>query len=95
MKDKTKSMQNMIFEYCLAMLKDEDKVGFLDKKYLGRPTIKSKVFYEKINFFGQKSMQRNFLWKKILYEIEKILYNNLCHKTILEVLTTLKLHLEI
>ena len=32
MKDKTKSMQNMIFEYCLAMLKDEDKVGFLDKK---------------------------------------------------------------
>ena len=30
MKDKTKSMQNMIFEYCLAMLKDEDKVGFLD-----------------------------------------------------------------
>lgn len=52
MKDKTKSMQNMIFEYCLAMLKDEYKVGFLDKKYLGRPTIKSKVFYEKINFFG-------------------------------------------
>lgn len=34
-------------------------------------------------------------FKKILYEIEKILYNNLCHKTILEVLTTLKLHLEI
>ena len=64
MKDKTKSMQDMIFEYCLAMLKDEYKVGFLDKKYLGRPTIKSKVFYEKINFFGQKSMQRNFLWEK-------------------------------
>lgn len=42
----------MIFEYCLATLKDENKVGFLDKKYLGRPTIKSKVFYEKINFFG-------------------------------------------